>query len=684
MTNRFGGGIILNNFIVFIIEYFCFYRVRIKMAGLGDIMDNENKEPLCEENGQTESQTTPSLSKAEEKAARKERMRKKRLQRRIRRNARIARGRHFKNFLIWLSGFLFLPLAIAGASFIVPISVITGNNGDIVSTELSRRSMFEAVRYVAGNINEFGFADFPIIGKSLSDLQKTQIGEKDDGEGGKTPITLGDLVYIDVDKLNTIKFKSGNFSGEVTSCIEVVATIESLGGASALGDFGGLSVFTEEEEAGTVAAIDTSAEGFDAKEYYYKTSDLSSLYSAGDTEYKRAYNDDGSLVDALNDLSDTDKTVFKLYYPPLEKVKLSELKDILGNSVGRTTVKSLLTTLGGENETLTDIVGEDTTIKGLKDFEINDVALNTVLPAPDGDNPTRNKKIYDILRDSTGVTGDTDEEKNANIKIGDLSNIETDNIKLNTVLPAPDGDNPTRNKKLYDILRDAATGVTGDTDEEKNANLTVGNLSTFTSDNIRLNTVMGDVSGNKVLSALKEKDITVGEIGAELNNLSLYEVYGNSAFVEITMENPAPLGARTFNKGIYHDDVHDVDKVCFDYDEYGNGAYYLDKTAGIWLILCYDTVTYNPDESVNERFSDAEGNPTKYIADNLTIGDLSDGNSFSKKFRNATLKQLIDTRLVDGDALGGGSLSAKTQALSLQDIIKILARADVQDIIENN
>ena len=562
---------------------------------------------------------TASLSKEDEKAARKARLRERRLARRNKRNARIARGRHLKNLFIWFLGVLFLPTVIAAASFVVPISIITGKDGKIVSEDLSKKSLFDAVRFIAGNSGELGFADFPIVANAFSDLQKTQIGERDDGEGGKTPITVGDIVYIDTDKLNTIKFGSGNLAGDVSSCVEVVATIEKLGGASALGDFGGLNVFTDEEqvryfkrvynvaqvdapdgldtnaadfepakyfyktkevdeldplivpenikdnvykrafkddktlvdelsgltpEQAAVVSVYTKAlctvanvaapngvdvvvsDGFDnkaadAEQYYYKTKEVDA--SIEETVYKRAFNDDKSLIEELSGLSTEKKAEVYLYYPPLEKVKIGELKDIIGDSIGRTTIKSLLETLGGGNEKITDILGEDTTVKGIGDFDINDTELDKVLAAPDAEHPEQNKKLYDILKDLTGKDGAK------SIKVGDLSDLNTDNLHLSVVLPAPNdtadpsSDEYKQNRKLYDILKDL-------TDTDNAANITVGGLSGLDTDKLHLNTVMGEVSSNRVLTALKAKNITVGEIGTALNALSLYEVYGIDAF----------------------------------------------------------------------------------------------------------------------------------------------------------
>ena len=536
---------------------------------------------------------SPKPTRQEEKAARKERMRERRLQRRAKHNARIARGRLLKNLFIWFLGVIFLPVAIVGASFVVPISVITGNDGEIVSEEFSKRSVFEAVRYATSNSGELGFADLPIVAKTLNDLQSTVIGENEGGE----EITLGDFVKIDTDKLNTIKFGSENLGDEIQSCVEVVATIESIGGAGALGDFGTLSVFTEESIAGTIADVDALSETADArKQYYYKPSEITvSGYAAAEETYKRAFKEDGTLVDELAALSVTDKGVIKLYYPPLEKVKFSELKDIIGDSIGRTTISSLLATFGASNETIENILGTDTTVSGLSDFDIKTVKLNVVLeekePTDDGyeenkklwdvlkaatgvsgdadvtigdlsdgfdmdnvklnvvlEDNASNSKLYSILRDATGVAGDTDAEKNANITIGSLSGIDTDNIHLSSVLEPPDGEHPDRNKQLYSILRDA-TGVTGDTDAEKNANITIGSLSGLDTDDIHLSSVLEPPDGehpdrNKQLynilrdatgvtgatDAEKNANITIGSLsGLDTDNIHLTSVLEDTA-----------------------------------------------------------------------------------------------------------------------------------------------------------
>ena len=833
----------------------------------------QNKQP---ENTQAAESAT--LSKEEEKAARKARMLERRLARRAKRNARIAYARTLKNLIIWFMGFIALPIVIAVAALVVPVSVITGNDGSIVSEDLSKRSVLEIVKFVAGNPGDLGFSDLPIVARELSNLQDMQIGEKDDGEGGVAPIKVGDLIHIDTDKLNTIKFGDGNMASEATSCIEVIATIESIGGASALGDFGNLSVFTVEDIAGTVAEINAQDESAETrKQYYYKTEE---------NKYIRAFDDEGNLVGGLND---TDN----LFYPPLEKIKLGELKDIIGDSIGRTTISSLLDTLGGGNDKLIDIIGADRTIKGIKDFDINTVALSnvlednaenaklwnilkdvtgkdataditigdlagintddiyltTVLPAPDAEHPERNKKLYDILLDITPDTVTAYEE----IKVSDLSGLNTDNLHLTTVL-----EDNAANAKLYDILKDLSgksdasdiivedlSGLDTDNlhlsvvleDNAANAKLydilkdltnksaaeiTVSSLSGIDTNELHLNTVLDDVdlSENKVLSALKEKNIQIKDIGTALNGLSLYEVYGTDAFrIDTTVttldmarsfykvfnesgktvymlesngvvsslptdayyicytnvttpamsyETATILGAidtstdyyKCTNKtthlvsfetspdpevyvidgnSVYHKTADDnyfvlsdttlykitdensreffLDNrdlliksdtneyfACYDSegefqgyftatdanaagytydntekyikatDSASNTVYvldekqYLDKSAGIWLLLSFDTAEYDTNDNATRRFADQHGKAYKYDVDNMTIGHLSKGSNFAKKFKNATIKQLVDSGLVDDPQFSSG----ESYKYSLQELLEIM------------
>ncbi len=501
-----------------------------------------------------------------EKEARKKRLRERRMARRAKRNARIARFRLLKNVFIWLLGVIFLPIAIVGVSFVVPISIITGSDGEYVSEDLSNKSLFEAVKFVAGNYSELGFSDFPIIGQKLADLENTDIGD------GKT---LGDVINIKVDDLNAIKFGDEGMADKVRDCVEVIATLDSVGGTDMLGDFGTLNVFNDAEEVGTLASIDTAAEDFDAKQYYYKTAD---------DEYLRAFKDDGTFADGLSG-SET------VYYPPLAKVRISELVDIMDDAFGRLKITSLLDTFHASNETLIKVLGENTKVKDLADFDIKGVCLNDVMPK-DSNNAT----LYDILEDLTENTYDV-------ITIGDLSeNFDTDSIKLTTVIP-----NNSNSETIYKVL----SGALNKTAE----NITIGDLSSegFDIKNVCLNDVMPKDSNNAtlydILEDLTENTydvITIGDLSEnfDTDSIKLTTVIPNNSNSEIIYK----ILSGALNKTVENIMIGDLSSENFDIDK----------------VLLSDVLTL--DDDMYDLLCDAveigEGD-TKPTKTTITIGHLS-------------------------------------------------------------
>ncbi|MBQ9485974.1 MAG: hypothetical protein IJU83_03960, partial [Clostridia bacterium] len=443
-----------------------------------------------------------------------EQSKQRRLARRAKRNARIARGRFWKNLFIWLLGVLFVPTVLVAVSFLVPLSTIVGSDGQYISEDLSKKSLFEVTKTVATNYGEFGFADFPVIAKTLSDLESTDIGD------GKT---LGDIVKFDTDKLNAIKFGSSNIGDEVRGCVEVIASLDSIGGTDLLGDLGGLSVFNDYDEAGTVETVNVSPKpaDFNAKMYYYKTSDVGvSAYSTESAGYKRAFDNDGNLVAEIAALSESDRNSLKLYYPALKDVAFGDLVDIVSDSFDRVTVKSLLTSFGADNDMLLDILGEDTTVKGIKDFDFNTVKLCKVLDAPTTENGMKNEKLYDILREATGKA------TNDEITIEALSSFNTDAVKLTSVLAYG-----TTTEKLYDVLCDATGKATA-------GDISLSDLNNFETDNIKLTSVLAyGTTTEKLYDILCDATgkATAGEIvlsdldGFETDDIKLSSVLENNA-----------------------------------------------------------------------------------------------------------------------------------------------------------
>lgn len=90
--------------------------------------------------------------------------------RRARRNARIARGRFFKNLFIWILGVLFIPTVIVVATVVIPLKTLTGSDGRYVSAELAEQSLFNVAMTVVKNPQEYGVEDFPVILDEIDNL----------------------------------------------------------------------------------------------------------------------------------------------------------------------------------------------------------------------------------------------------------------------------------------------------------------------------------------------------------------------------------------------------------------------------------------------------------------------------------------------------------------------------------
>ncbi|MBO4251228.1 MAG: hypothetical protein J5911_01030, partial [Clostridia bacterium] len=426
-------------------------------------------------------------------------VKQRRIERRNRRNARIARGRFFKNLFIWLLGVIFLPIAMVAAMFVVPIGAITGKN-EVVSEELSKKSVFEVVKFAAGNYEELGFSDFPIIAKSLDDLADQKI--IDDKK-------FKDVVVIDTEKLNTIKFGDSDLMEKIQSCVEIVANLDTFGGADLLGEFGTLSVFKEDMQAGTVSEILAKGENAETRlQYFYKTAD---------GQFNRAFDKDGNPVDGL-------KGSDMLYYPALSKIKLSDLAEIFGAAFGRTTVRSLLKIFGIESteehpNAIVDILGtdeegNDRTISGLRDFDFYAIKLSSVIKVEDAED------LYNILEEI--LNKDRNE-----ITIGDLrsGNFNFNDIPLETVLKRKTAgeEGYEQNKQLWEVIDQTITF-----EGEK---VTVGDLAKgFDIESLRLDVILkeeGNESLWEIIRAAVSKDyegaepVTVGDL---INRFDLNEV----------------------------------------------------------------------------------------------------------------------------------------------------------------
>ena len=234
------------------------------------------------------------------------------------------------------------------------------------------------------------------------------------------------------------------------------------------------------------------------------------------------------------------------------------------------------------------------------------------------------------------------------IKISDLSGeIYVDNIELTTIL----GDYED-NSNLYNILLEAS----GKEANKQNAELlTASALNNFDLTKVKLSTALTDNTGNKILETLRaDETVTLGNIGTKLNEVSLYEIFGEDCFTQDA--------SKTNDTSYKFKKVTVAGKIKFVHDD-ANGTYYINKTAGIWLLLCFDSNNLN---STGENAGRAE----EYEISTKTLANLIDSNSGDVNFvsnvlEKATLRQLMDAGMVS-------DVNAKIYNYTLSDLIKLI------------
>lgn len=487
----------------------------------------------------------------------KEQRKERRKQRRIKRALRSYRFRTLKNFFIWLSGVFSCILITVGVVAlclaVIPISTFTGGEkNEYVSEKVANNTLLNVIM----NIGDYDMSDIPIVADSLEEMIKNA--------------GIDEYVEIDTAKMKTLKFDA-NFTNELTSCIKVVATLESVGGLELLGDIGKLNVFTEWEEI-EVIADDPSTPDVDESEsslmpvldsdgniakgegengalksnpkmYYYKVESGSTGGGApyseevDNSKYERAFDDDGKKVAGYNGTA--------LYFPAVAKISILDAVQVLGESFGRVQIVNLLENFGAEQ--LTDsMIGkvlDGKRIRDMADINAEGILLADVLNYNLGEgaeNDDSIKQLFDILIQAV----ESEEELTpSNLTVGHLtSGFNVGGINLNVVLKEES------NADLYKILR-SAVGL-GETDA-----ITIDSLSGLNPQNIALESVLKrddnaklyEILDSAITPADKDKGITVGDLGSlnpdgislevvmkKVDNPDLYAILESA----VTISNP--------------------------------------------------------------------------------------------------------------------------------------------------
>ena len=315
-------------------------------------------------------------------------------------------------------------------------------------------------------------------------------------------------------------------------------------------------------------------------------------------------------------------------------------KDVHGKPINTEIYKILEGAVKDENKDGKIQVGE------LESLEVGNIVLSTVIP-----HDKTNQELYRVLEDLYGDSVD-------NVTLNDLHDFNTDNLHLGAALPR------ATHESLYEVLESAITlpagisdvadiklgeldnyfhsediklqHITGDNDALKKIiddayrslgktyeTVTLGDLTSFNINGVKLASVLDGKTGNDILDALVERGVTLGEIGDEINSLTLYEVYGVECFTTTPVAN-----SPRYNKSIVGG------KVVYTYSE--TGEYYVAEHSGIWLLLCFD----------GENFDDT-GRPLKYVQSSASILDLQDNSDvLSQRFTSATIRQLVDAGII--------------------------------------
>ena len=317
----------------------------------------------------------------------KQEIKQKRKELRQKAALRSYRFRGFKNFLFWLTGVISAFVILITGVFVgvkfVPLSVYLGDTSDALSKDVSSKSIFDALMYA----DTYDMSDFPFIISALTEL-------KNDPEVSK-------FVDIDTEKLSKLKFTE-KFGEELASCIKVVANLESVGGASILGDFGNLELFNTwqivPEDQAPVVVDGTIKKENDAfvnnpKLYYYKQGSgsgpvpMSTKFSNSD-QWVRAFDDNGKLVDGYNGE--------QLYFANLSVVPLLDVIDLIDESIGRLSLNSIISSFGGGSGFADSFLGNILDGKNISDLENisgEDILLCSFL----GEYNDDTKLMYDIL-----------------------------------------------------------------------------------------------------------------------------------------------------------------------------------------------------------------------------------------------------------------------------------------------
>ena len=296
----------------------------------------------------------------------------------------------------------------------------------------------------------------------------------------------------------------------------------------------------------------------------------------------------------------------------VNKVKLSSVAE--ETSIDAKVVSFLESTIGKDYSLIT--------MQDLSDnMNMDDVKLIDIFP----DNANTDL-LYTILSNTLNITKDE-------IEISDISSFHTDMIRIVDILEPT-----TANADLYSILRQA-TGCS--TNEE----ITAGKLQEdLTVSNIKLSSLFTNYTQgtNNVLDKiLQDSSVTVGNVADKINQLYVSDLVGVSCFTT-TLTGKQRYSYNETAKQYVKDDA---------------GEYEISYGAGMWLFLLY-----------NESTADENGNAYSFTDNQYQFKDLTTAfNSSSERIKLATIRQMVDSGIIEGTGL-----SSVLYPLTLQEALLLV------------
>lgn len=329
------------------------------------------------------------------------------------------------------------------------------------------------------------------------------------------------------------------------------------------------------------------------------------------------------ILDEAFDVYDADGNLIK--DKTYSQIKINEIASL---NVNNAKISSILPEVtDGFKAILEDVTGidyEEIKIVQLSTVNVNDASLTSVIPYK------TNESLYSILWQATSQTGELTEQTAENIKISSLGSgaFKVEEVSLDTVMKL-DADSD-----LAKILNEAF-----DTPEKdvSYTDLKVKDMNGFTIDNVKLGTVM-DKTGNVILDKLIDKEVTIANIGTEINSLTLYEVYGEDCFKDTEVVN-SPLYYVDKTTNTFY--LADYAPIEIKVDE---NKRWLCENDGIWLVFCFDSGSVIEDGEHKGRAESYKATATTLTA--LQSHEEGGIASVSGKFEYATIRQLIDAGII--------------------------------------